>query len=240
MGRLKSENKEDDIYKQSKDELIEEDILSSKKANKIIESKKQNKKEATKIGTLSYLSSILSRLSEKYSYKKSYGKIKSVEVDENIKLRIEYNNYKSSIEINPKSDIMPNLLEYYNVDKLQDLENRSIYVQYIDFKESNKIETILPHNVSFVGLLRYKLYTNFLNILGLLYYDIIYMPETILASLILFPAVGLLATQSTFSLILSLPFTLLIGYVLINLLFVILSFILHTDNFKNYSSKYSN
>ena len=242
MKRVKSENKdkEDDIYKMSKDELIQEDILSSKEANKLIESKKQNKREATKIGILSYLSNILNKLTEKYSYKKSYGEIKSVTVDENIKLHIEYNNNTTTIEISSGSDIIPNLLEYHSVDKLQDLENRSIYIKYIDFIENNTIGTSLPHNVSLVGILRYKLYTNMMNILGLLYYKMIYIPEVIFVSLIMFPSVVLLATQSTFSFILLLPFAVLIGYVLINFLFAILSFILYTDNFKNHTSEYNN
>lgn len=243
MQRTESKNQseeDNDIYQISKNELVENDILNSEEANKLLESKRQNKREATKIGAYSYLTNKFSRLRELFSHRRSYGKIKTVEVNDNIKLNIEYNNHTTSIEISPNSDVIPNILEYYNVDTLQELENKNIYVQYTDFIEYNEIKILLPHNVSLVGLLRYKLYISIFNIVGLLYFDILYTIETLMSTILMIPLIGLFATQSTMLLIFISPIIIMVGYSLINILLLIVSFVLYTDNFKIYRNEYNN
>lgn len=234
--RSKTESKErSDLYKKSKKELLQQDILDPEEVNVLFENKKQNSRDPNKVGSFEFLSSILNRMSEIYHSKKSFGEIESVKIDDNIILCIKYKNHTVEVEIDSDSMVIPNLLEYYSVDNLQDLENKNIFVPYINFRNEDKILTLLPHNVSLVGSIRYKLYVNLFNIAGLSYTNI--SLEIFISFLAASPIIFLLVFKSTLGLIMSLPFIFMLVYTIICILLAVSLLVLYTENFNYYSAK---
>ena len=95
------------------------------------------------------------------NYKTTYGEIKSVERSSKEHVRIFFKHERigrRSVKFDKDSVKLANLMEYHGVENPKDLEGYKVLLESQKLRKGYS-RLIVPHNVSFTGKLRFKMYS---------------------------------------------------------------------------------